>query len=417
MSDFVQFGTTAGLGLPAFADGDSGVLKFSAFTAEQALLLQPNTGDADGTLTEWTLALDIIVPAPTSAFMALLQTDTTNGNDGEFFIRANSVDAGGIGISGVYEGTFTFGDWHRVVITAETTPDGLVLTKYIDGALVGTQTLSGTRWDISDAGGALLLADEDGETNAGALSSVMIAERALTAEQVAALGGPDADGIADAAPAPGATQFDFEEASFAATFGAGTLAAPGDTETPPAPALSVVNRISDVMQTPGSTVTIDLSEVFNRDDITFTVGNDDDSVVTGVVLDGETLTLDLGALGHADLRLTAMDSEGNVAADNFRVRVAGPNAYTIAVLPDTQDYSDASLTNGTVRSSRRSMRRCRSWMESSPTPCCRATTTRARAAAPATIPACSTPTSRRSARRLPTPAPSAASMTASRIAR
>ncbi|NKC33460.1 LamG-like jellyroll fold domain-containing protein [Falsiroseomonas selenitidurans] len=347
MSDFVQFGTTAGLGLPAFADGDSGVLKFSAFTAEQALLLQPNTGDADGTLTEWTLALDIIVPAPTSAFMALLQTDTTNGNDGEFFIRANSVDAGGIGISGVYEGTFTFGDWHRVVITAETTPDGLVLTKYIDGALVGTQTLSGTRWDISDAGGALLLADEDGETNAGALSSVMIAERALTAEQVAALGGPDADGIADAAPAPGATQFDFEAASFAATFGAGTLAAPGDTETPPAPALSVVNRISDVMQTPGSTVTIDLSEVFNRDDITFTIGNDDDSVVTGVVLDGETLTLDLGALGHADLRLTAMDSEGNVAADNFRVRVAGPNAYTIAVLPDTQDYSDASLTNGT----------------------------------------------------------------------
>ncbi|WP_439595146.1 LamG-like jellyroll fold domain-containing protein [Falsiroseomonas sp.] len=345
MSDFVQFGTASGLGLPLLAGGDSGVLTFSAFTLDQALLLLPNTGDADGTLTEWTLALDIFVAAPTSGFMALLQTDTSNASDGEFFIRADSAESGGLGISGSYQGSFSYGEWHRVVVTAEATPDGIVLDKYIDGVSVGSQTLSGTRWNISDAGGTLLLADEDGETNAGALSSVMVAERALTAEEVASLGGADADGIAATPVSAGATQFDFDD-GFAASYGAGTLAAPGDTDPPPAPLLQVVNRISDVMKTPGSTVTIDLSEVFNRDDITFTIGNDDATVVTGAVLDGEVLTLDLGALGHADLRITATDSEGHVAQDNFRVRVAGPNAYTLAVLPDTQDYSDANLNNG-----------------------------------------------------------------------
>ncbi|MCZ7865025.1 MULTISPECIES: metallophosphoesterase [Agrobacterium] len=36
---------------------------------------------------------------------------------------------------------------------------------------------------------------------------------------------------------------------------------------------------------------------------------------------------------------SATDSAGKSIADDFRVRVAGPNAYTIAVFPDTQDYT------------------------------------------------------------------------------
>jgi 3',5'-cyclic AMP phosphodiesterase CpdA len=93
--------------------------------------------------------------------------------------------------------------------------------------------------------------------------------------------------------------------------------------------------------------TIDLREVFGGAGYTFSVETSNGQVVKDARIDANgVLTLDFDALGHSDIRVKATDAAGVVQEDYFRVRVAGENAYTIAVLPDTQDYTDASRTNG-----------------------------------------------------------------------
>jgi 3',5'-cyclic AMP phosphodiesterase CpdA len=347
MTDFVQFGTTASFALAALPGPgtDQGVLRFAALEQEQTVLVKPNLGGT-GTIDTWTIGFDILVPAGQGTWTAFLQTDPTNtDSDGELFIRRSSPTEGGIGISGQYDGSFQYGTWERVVFTAETAGGTTTLKKYIDGTLVGTQGLSGDRWKLDAEDGFLIVSDNDGDVSSGFLSSFLFAPAALSEAEVAALGTPDADGFAAAAPVAGASQFDFTGASYAATFGPATMTAPGDTDPPAVPPLAVENRLMDAMDTVGTVLTYDLADVFNRDDVTITVESDDEAVAT-VAIDGDMLSVTLNALGHADLKVTATDADGNTATDNLRVRAAGENAYTIVVVPDTQDYTDASLTNG-----------------------------------------------------------------------
>jgi hypothetical protein len=70
------------------------------------------------------------------------------------------------------------------------------LPRSVDGALVGTQTLSegvDGRWSLGPT--VLLFTDEDGETGVGYVSSIQFQNRTLTAGEIAALGGPNAAGI------------------------------------------------------------------------------------------------------------------------------------------------------------------------------------------------------------------------------
>ncbi|MGX5734984.1 metallophosphoesterase [Bosea thiooxidans] len=89
----------------------------------------------------------------------------------------------------------------------------------------------------------------------------------------------------------------------------------------------------------GEPQTINLVEKFGEG-YTFTVeGTNDDAVAATVDANG-VLTLAYGELGHSDIRIVATAPDGSTVTDGFRVRVAGENAYTIAVIPDTQDYTD-----------------------------------------------------------------------------
>lgn len=343
MADFAQFGSTASFELPPIGGGDSDVLKIAALAQDQTILVKPGAGAA-GTIDTWTLGFDILVPSGQPAsFMGLLQSDPTNGSDADLFLRAD----GGIGISSVYHGSLAFDAWQRVVITAETDAGVTVLSKFIDGELVGTQNLTAGRWSLDAEDGFLLFTDNDGESMQAYVSSVFFDDDALSVAQVAALGGATADGFFDAAPDAGATQFDFTGGSYAPSFGDAAFSAPQDDDGPVAPALEIVNRVSDLMKTPGSVVQIDVSDVFSRDDVTLGIESDDPDVIASAVIEDGVLTLTFGdTLGHADLRLIATDGDGNTVVDSFRARSAGPNAYTIAILPDTQDYTDGSISNG-----------------------------------------------------------------------
>ncbi|WP_374382351.1 hypothetical protein [Dongia sp.] len=99
--------------------------------------------------------------------------------------------------------------------------------------------------------------------------------------------------------------------------------------------------ILDMMLHPGGEAqTIDLNTAFGGTGFTYTLQNSNGDVVTGASIDENgILTIEPGALGHSDIRVIANDGLGHTAYDDFRVRVAGENAYTIAVFPDTQNYT------------------------------------------------------------------------------
>ena len=179
--------TTIG-GSPATA------LSFPALTNTQSLQM-PNQGAANGGGAKtnlWSMVMDINFPS-VSGFKALWQTDQViSDSDGDFFINN-----GGIGISSSYHGAIPAGEWVRVAAVVEPNGATAKLTKYINGTLVGT-TDSTAAVDGRHSVGALLhlFADEDGETGAGMVNSVAYYDHLLTANEIGALGGPSANGIA-----------------------------------------------------------------------------------------------------------------------------------------------------------------------------------------------------------------------------
>lgn len=114
-----------------------------------------------------------------------------------------------------------------------------------------------------------------------------------------------------------------------------------DSSVLPLAAPQRVSPIKDMMLHPGGEAqSVDLNAAFGGTGYTFTLQNSNGEVVTGASIDENgILTFESGALGHSDIRVIATDLNGNSAYDDFRVRVAGENAYTIAVFPDTQNYT------------------------------------------------------------------------------
>lgn len=106
---------------------------------------------------------------------------------------------------------------------------------------------------------------------------------------------------------------------------------------------TISNSILDYIATKGSeNRVIDLGGVFSGTGLTYSVQSSDPSIANVAIEDGKLVIDYTDALGYTDLKITATDSNGQSVTDSVRVRVAGENAYTIAVLPDTQDYTNAA---------------------------------------------------------------------------
>ncbi len=146
------------------------------------------------TLTTFTAVWDLWLETLPDGFLALLQTDQANTTDGDLFVRSD----GGLGISGVYDGSVPAGQWTRIAITLEDLGNGTsTLSKYIDGALAGRQTVDTARYTLRPNTDLLLLSDENGETGPAALAHFGIAPSALSDSEVAALNGVDPTGPFD----------------------------------------------------------------------------------------------------------------------------------------------------------------------------------------------------------------------------
>jgi predicted phosphodiesterase len=183
------FASEHDLGLPMPFGDHSGVMRFQPTTPSQGLAIALNNGGA--TVRDYTMVWDLFRPGPSwQSWLPLYQTDHANASDGEFFINPGD----GIGISGNYSGTVSNRrgniQWNRIAVTRAA--DG-TMKKYVDGALVGTQSAAGARWDI--VGGTFnILADENGESSLGYLSSFRIVDSVMSDANIAELGAVHAGG-------------------------------------------------------------------------------------------------------------------------------------------------------------------------------------------------------------------------------
>lgn len=146
--------------------------------------------NGDGSfLNVYTLIMDVMFPSRPTGWAVLWQTSPANSNDGDWFINPSD----GVGISGVYGGSVPNGTWHRLALVVDCV--GGTLTSYINGTQaqqIGGLTIDG-RWAIGPDG--LLFADENQENAAGLVNSVQLRPIALSAADIATLGGPAAAGI------------------------------------------------------------------------------------------------------------------------------------------------------------------------------------------------------------------------------
>ena len=205
------FGTTTTFSLPTIGGQVAQVMMFPMMPASADGYQMFPGAAANGSTTDVnrsSLVMDILFPASSSSgYRSLFQTSAGNSNDGDWFVNGSN----GIGISSMYNGDLTADTWHRValVVDLEQTDATKKYLNYIDGAFVGysdlgTEGAPGGRfavWPASSGNPSWIFSDNDGETALGYVNSVQFNDFALSADQVAFLGGPSAAGIA-AVPEP-----------------------------------------------------------------------------------------------------------------------------------------------------------------------------------------------------------------------
>lgn len=358
-------GLASQLGIERPGGADIPVLMAGGFGPDEHLSVRmPLEVDV---LTSFTAVWDINIRSAPAGFLALLQLSADNGDDADLFVDAD----GGLGIGGRYDGQVTFGEWSRIAISVSDDGDGTsTLAKYIDGALVGEQTVPTARFTLTASQDILLLTDNDGEVGSSALAHFGLMPRAMTAEEIAELGGVDADGPfaandpagPDGAPLTqggdaidllgGATRLEPSRIDPAGPMQIGfdnNAPTPefGFVDSELADEATLVNGLKDqLVSLKDSGMTFDLAEAFGPGARDFTVATSNSEAVSATIADG-VMTLEFGGYGLADLVISATGPVGQAMTDEVRFRVAGENAHTIAILPDTQDYTYNANLNQT----------------------------------------------------------------------
>lgn len=184
--------TASYLSVPALPTGGNGVLL--SFDGSG-----PNGGGAY--LNQYTLLMDVYSPGA-AGWQALMNTDTSNGNDADFYIsNTGQLGIGALGYSAA--GAFTQNAWHRIAISADLAAG--TVRYYIDGILAYTRTgasLADGRFAIfsnANAGADLLLFNEGDTsgtyTHSLLVNSIAFTDEALSPTAIQSLGGPSASGI------------------------------------------------------------------------------------------------------------------------------------------------------------------------------------------------------------------------------
>ncbi|MCA9425912.1 MAG: protein kinase, partial [Candidatus Omnitrophica bacterium] len=195
-----SFGSTEDFGMPTINGQTAHVMGFASLGIEEGYRLFTDTTASHGgksRVNSYTLIMDVLYPDSSAGKRRVLfNTNPNNFNPGDFLISKTD----GLGIEGEYSGAVTPERWHRIACVVHL-PDKPTMVKYIDGVRVGTQILPegiDGRWGAFEGKRGrcmLLFTARDGDTAPGYVSCIQFRNYAMTAEEVAVLGGPTAEGI------------------------------------------------------------------------------------------------------------------------------------------------------------------------------------------------------------------------------
>jgi hypothetical protein len=230
-----RFGTTAELGVPGIEGQPARVVHIPYTPGEPrdvfskiGLRVDHGLGvNGGGTkLNQWTLVMDVYWGPESQGFGGLLQThDLENPTDGDLFWR-RSDGSYGKGCCSLYDELpadkqHASETWARVAFVADLTANPPRLAKFINGYK--------HREDLTGDGGSLdgrfalpaeffLFGDgDDNERTEAYVNSIQLQARALSDDEVIALGGPRASGIPTPNPVKG--EWNFDQGNLAATLG------------------------------------------------------------------------------------------------------------------------------------------------------------------------------------------------------
>lgn len=153
-------------------------------------------GGGAGYVNRYTIMMDLNIT--NTGWASIFNTNATNSNDGDLFIR--DTDSA-LGISGVYAGLYPRNSWARLVVTVDSTPGVLKMKSYVNGVLQNTNAMDGLdgRWALYSRSTSTktvdILADNTmngSENGAGFISQLAFADQVLTDAEVAQLGGAGA---------------------------------------------------------------------------------------------------------------------------------------------------------------------------------------------------------------------------------
>ena len=140
-------------------------------------------------VNQYSIVTDIFSPAGSrSSWRTIYQTNTANGNDGDYFIRPDNDNLGVADLT-YSDSPIDETSWTRLVVTFDLTQDGGDVTTYLDGSLHHIHQPDATvdqRFSLDPS--VFFFTDNDGDNaplNVGALA---IYDGVLTAGEVAALG-------------------------------------------------------------------------------------------------------------------------------------------------------------------------------------------------------------------------------------
>ena len=193
---FTPVSTSAAIGNQSV--GVMSITNQSFSSAQRLLATFAPTNNGGGTnLNQYTIIMDLKWPAESAGlWRSLFNTSTNNNNDAELFVERD----GQIGIFNDYAGTLNPETWYRLVLVFDLATNQWV--RYLDGVNpLGTNTSSlplpegrvDGQFSLNDA--VLFFSDNDGETAPVMVNVIQLRAGAMTAEEVAALGGPASGGL------------------------------------------------------------------------------------------------------------------------------------------------------------------------------------------------------------------------------
>jgi len=174
----------------AVAGADGGAVEIGVGSYYRADHNIAGNGGSTDWVNDYTILMDIKVPA-VGVYISLFQTDVTNtGNDGEAFVHPTGIV--GVGDTGYSSTALVAGTWYRLAISVSL---GDHYSIYLDGTSIleaGALPVDGrfALFSSSNGDGVLFFADNDGEDNLITVDRLAIFGRDLSEAEIAAMGAP-----------------------------------------------------------------------------------------------------------------------------------------------------------------------------------------------------------------------------------